>query len=63
MIGISRIYLGYHYFTDVVGGALAGISWLLITIAAFQRGPLERLWAMPDRARAAARSVVPRGRA
>jgi undecaprenyl-diphosphatase len=63
MIGISRIYLGYHYVTDVVGGALAGISWLLITIAAFQRGPLERLWAPPDRARAPARGVVPRGRA
>lgn len=63
MIGISRIYLGFHYFTDVVGGALAGVSWLLVTFAAFQRGPLERLWAMPERARAAARSVVPRGRA
>jgi undecaprenyl-diphosphatase len=63
MIGISRIYLGFHYFTDVVGGALAGLSWLLVTYAAFQRGPLERLWAMPDRARTAARNVLPRGHA
>jgi undecaprenyl-diphosphatase len=49
LIGISRIYLGYHYFTDVVGGALAGVAWLLVTIAAFQRGPLERLWDLPAR--------------
>jgi len=62
LIGISRIYLGYHYFTDVVGGALAGVSWLLVTYAAFQRGPLERFWVMPNRAREAARSAVPRGR-
>ena len=53
LIGVSRIYLGYHYLTDVVGGALAGIAWLLITMAAFRAGPLERLWAMPDRAKAA----------
>ena len=62
LIGISRIYLGFHYFTDVVGGALAGISWLLVTYAAFQRGPLERLWATPDREREGA-SAIPRGRA
>ena len=53
LIGVSRIYLGYHYFTDVIGGALAGIAWLMITLAAFRTGPLERLWAMPDRAKAA----------
>jgi len=41
-IGISRIYLGYHYFTDVVGGFLAGIAWLLIVLAAFRARP--RFW-------------------
>lgn len=39
LIGISRIYLGYHYFTDVVGGFLAGSVWLLIVVAAFGGGP------------------------
>ena len=35
LIGTSRIYLGYHYFTDVVGGFLAGAAWLFIVAAAF----------------------------
>jgi undecaprenyl-diphosphatase len=42
LIGLSRIYLGYHYFTDVLGGILAGTSWLLIVLAAFRSRPLER---------------------
>jgi membrane-associated phospholipid phosphatase len=44
LIGVSRIYLGYHYLTDVVGGLLAGTVWLLIVAAAFRFGPLSRLW-------------------
>ena len=48
-IGISRIYLGYHYFTDVVGGFLAGIAWLLIVGAAFRTRPKVWEWA-PDQA-------------
>ena len=48
LIGVSRIYLGYHYFTDVVGGLLAGTAWLLIVAAAFHAGPLSRLWRDPD---------------
>ncbi|HYL40371.1 MAG TPA: phosphatase PAP2 family protein [Candidatus Binatus sp.] len=38
-IGISRIYLGYHYLTDVVGGFLAGIAWLLIVGAVLRIRP------------------------
>jgi undecaprenyl-diphosphatase len=45
LIGLSRIYLGYHYFTDVLGGFLAGASWLLIVLTAFRSGPLARFWA------------------
>jgi undecaprenyl-diphosphatase len=33
LIGVSRIYLGYHYLTDVVGGFLAGAAWLLLVSA------------------------------
>jgi undecaprenyl-diphosphatase len=62
LIGISRIYLGFHYFTDVVGGALAGVSWVLITMAAFRTGPLERLWALPEKARAKGHDVARRAR-
>jgi len=42
LIGTSRIDLGYHYFTDVVGGFLAGAAWLLIVAAAFSGGPRKR---------------------
>jgi len=27
-IGLSRLYLGVHYFSDVVGGYAVGIVWL-----------------------------------
>ncbi len=47
-VGVSRIYLGYHYFTDVLGGVLAGTSWLLITLAAFRSKPLARFWSGPQ---------------
>jgi len=44
LIGTSRIYLGYHYFTDVIGGILAGIAWLLIVGAAFRARPQVWPW-------------------
>ena len=43
-VGVSRIYLGYHYFTDVVGGILAGIAWLIVVGAAFRARPTWRTW-------------------
>ena len=43
-VGVSRIYLGYHYLTDVVGGLLAGIAWLLVVGAAFRARPTWRRW-------------------
>jgi undecaprenyl-diphosphatase len=52
-VGVSRIYLGYHYLTDVVGGLLAGIAWLLVVGAAFNARPRWWHWSgrstHPDR--------------
>lgn len=36
-IGVSRIYLGVHYPSDVLGGFLASGSWLAISIWYYQR--------------------------
>jgi undecaprenyl-diphosphatase len=43
-VGISRIYLGYHFLTDVMGAMLAGIAWLLIVGAAFRARPTWHRW-------------------
>lgn len=35
-IGVSRIYLGVHYPSDVLGGYLASGSWLAVSIWTYQ---------------------------
>ena len=40
LVGFSRIALGAHYFTDVVGGMFLGTVWL--TICGFAARPLRR---------------------
>lgn len=35
-IGVSRIYLGVHYPSDVLGGFFVGAFWLMISIWCFQ---------------------------
>jgi membrane-associated phospholipid phosphatase len=35
-VGFSRLYLGVHYFTDVIGGYLAGSIWLLLCIEGYR---------------------------
>jgi undecaprenyl-diphosphatase len=37
-IGISRLYLGVHYFSDVVGGYAAGLLWLCGCVSAVELG-------------------------
>lgn len=38
LIGFSRIYLGVHYFSDVLGGLLLGIIYILIFIKISNKG-------------------------
>jgi undecaprenyl-diphosphatase len=46
LVGLSRMYLGVHYFSDVVGGYAAGVVWLAACISGLEvvrrkpRGPL-----------------------
>jgi len=45
-IGVSRIYLGAHYPSDVIAGYLAGGIWLILCILALEfvkwRSALQR---------------------
>lgn len=42
LIGLSRIYLGVHFPTDVAGGFIAGIIWVAFCIVLFNIASLYR---------------------
>ena len=41
-IGFSRLALGVHYITDVVGGFVLGLAWLATSTAAFSTWRVDR---------------------
>lgn len=43
LIGLSRIYEGEHWFSDVVGAYLLGAFWLVITVCVYRWGK-PRFW-------------------
>ena len=42
IIGVSRIYLGVHYTSDVLGGFLISIAYLIIYIELINKFVLEK---------------------
>lgn len=42
-IGFSRLYLGVHFVTDVIGGWVAGAAWMLVCWSAYHVARRERV--------------------
>ncbi|MGE8227244.1 MAG: bifunctional DedA family/phosphatase PAP2 family protein [Stenotrophomonas sp.] len=47
VIGFARIYLGAHWVSDVVGGMLFGVFWLLVLGIAYRRRFNRSFWVKP----------------
>lgn len=47
VLGFARLYLGAHWLTDLVGGALLGVAWLLALGIAYRRHVARSFWMRP----------------
>ena len=47
LLGFARIYLGAHWLSDVVGGVLLGVAWLLVLGLAYRRHVARSFWMRP----------------
>jgi membrane protein DedA with SNARE-associated domain len=47
LLGFAQMYLGSHYLSDVVGGMLFGIVWLLVIGIAYRRHVARSFWMRP----------------
>jgi undecaprenyl-diphosphatase len=36
LVGLSRVYLGVHWASDIAGGWSAGTVWLISAVASFE---------------------------
>ncbi|GAB4225737.1 MAG: phosphatase PAP2 family protein [Stanieria sp.] len=43
LIGLTRLYLGVHWLTDVIGGYVAGTVWLFLCISSLEAAKTYRL--------------------
>jgi len=48
LVGFSRIGLGAHYLTDVLGAIVVGTSWLILCLLVVERTRRKRLVAEPE---------------
>ncbi len=47
VLGFARLYLGGHWLSDIVGGMLLGIVWLLVLGIAYRRHVERSFWMRP----------------
>lgn len=47
LLGFARLYFGAHWLSDIVGGMLFGIAWLLILGIAYRRHIKRSFWMRP----------------